>query len=239
MSSCGNCGSTGKLLRCGRCGCVSYCSRECQLDAWSTHKDECSPLLKPLAGVNWSYADFDRIGALDLFERETAAKTGQRGTYSFNGTTADLVEMLKGEDCVNTDCMLFAVLVATINGRIDESCPLVFQMGGDPEIGFTGTTIKPFYISPNQRLYTMLAGKTSDVGQWVLPTGKGKYLGMSSKGPRVLTPSAWHKRLVKGVIQDLPEVAPIENILLALKSYYLWPDGLVGHPDGICLTQLK
>lgn len=39
-SECGGCGSV-KLMLCGRCRSVCYCSKECQAAAWKTHKREC------------------------------------------------------------------------------------------------------------------------------------------------------------------------------------------------------
>lgn len=38
---CGNCGKTEELRRCNRCRCVSYCSAECQREAWRRHKKMC------------------------------------------------------------------------------------------------------------------------------------------------------------------------------------------------------
>ncbi|KDO30179.1 hypothetical protein SPRG_05371 [Saprolegnia parasitica CBS 223.65] len=35
----------GKLMLCGRCRCVAYCSRECQKAAWKLHKGVCKELL--------------------------------------------------------------------------------------------------------------------------------------------------------------------------------------------------
>ena len=41
-SQCDACGATDGLRKCKRCECVWYCSRACQLQAWSDrHKDEC------------------------------------------------------------------------------------------------------------------------------------------------------------------------------------------------------
>jgi hypothetical protein len=202
------------------------------------HKNECSKLLKPLAGVKWNFASPERVGALDLFVGENAAKADQSGVYGFFGSTSDLVEMLRQQDVVDTDCMVFATIVANVNAKIDETLPLVFEFARDPTIGFANTSIKPFYIAPTRQLYQLLAGKTSAVGQWVLPAGKGKYLGMSSEGPRVLTPSAWRKTLIQGVMEDLPKSGPFLDTLFKPSDYFLWPDGLVGHPDAVCLVDL-
>ena len=40
---CAVCGSTGKVLKCGRCKSIYYCSREHQASHWSSHKITCSP----------------------------------------------------------------------------------------------------------------------------------------------------------------------------------------------------
>ena len=34
-------GKSGDLKRCSRCKAVWYCSRNCQKDAWKTHKTRC------------------------------------------------------------------------------------------------------------------------------------------------------------------------------------------------------
>lgn len=51
--ACAHCGATeaktasGKLLRCGRCKAVSFCSADCQKAHWPTHKSECKPAEAP------------------------------------------------------------------------------------------------------------------------------------------------------------------------------------------------
>ena len=53
--ACAHCGVTeaktasGKLLRCGRCKAVSFCSADCQKAHWPTHKAECKPAEAPAA----------------------------------------------------------------------------------------------------------------------------------------------------------------------------------------------
>ena len=42
MKGCDNCGNRLKpLSKCTGCRKVSYCSRECQVQAWKEHKSEC------------------------------------------------------------------------------------------------------------------------------------------------------------------------------------------------------
>ena len=41
MSKCAACGEAGASLKCGGCGLVYYCSRECQKKHWKVHKKEC------------------------------------------------------------------------------------------------------------------------------------------------------------------------------------------------------
>ena len=51
--ACAHCGAaeaktaSGKLLRCGRCKAVSFCSADCQKAHWPTHKSECKPAEAP------------------------------------------------------------------------------------------------------------------------------------------------------------------------------------------------
>lgn len=40
VSKCGVCRKTSEL-KCSRCSCVYYCSRECQRIHWTAHKGEC------------------------------------------------------------------------------------------------------------------------------------------------------------------------------------------------------
>ena len=39
---CNKCGGKGELKRCSQCSFVRYCSRDCQVNAWTDHKLECS-----------------------------------------------------------------------------------------------------------------------------------------------------------------------------------------------------
>ena len=39
---CETCGTVArKIMRCDRCAMVTYCSRECQVQAWKGHKEYC------------------------------------------------------------------------------------------------------------------------------------------------------------------------------------------------------
>ena len=40
-STCAKCGKGGKSLTCTRCRKISYCSKECQISHWKTHKPAC------------------------------------------------------------------------------------------------------------------------------------------------------------------------------------------------------
>ena len=47
---CHKCDKTGKrkkdkLSKCERCHAITYCSRECQVEDWSRHKDNCVPVM--------------------------------------------------------------------------------------------------------------------------------------------------------------------------------------------------
>ena len=47
---CHKCDKTGKrkkdkLSKCGKCQAITYCSRECQVEDWSRHKDNCVPVM--------------------------------------------------------------------------------------------------------------------------------------------------------------------------------------------------
>ena len=43
-AACGLCGkSQGRLLACGRCGVIRYCSAACQKADWQRHKRDCGP----------------------------------------------------------------------------------------------------------------------------------------------------------------------------------------------------
>ena len=47
---CHKCDKTGrrkkdKLSKCGRCEAITYCSRECQVEDWPRHKDNCVPVM--------------------------------------------------------------------------------------------------------------------------------------------------------------------------------------------------
>ena len=40
MKKCDNCEKVADML-CGKCRCLNYCSNECQLEKWKSHKSEC------------------------------------------------------------------------------------------------------------------------------------------------------------------------------------------------------
>lgn len=42
---CGSCGSKGSFQRCSRCKSAFYCSEECQMKDWPTHKGSCTKVL--------------------------------------------------------------------------------------------------------------------------------------------------------------------------------------------------
>ena len=47
---CHKCDKTGKrkkdkLSKCARCHAVTYCSRECQVEDWPRHKENCVPIM--------------------------------------------------------------------------------------------------------------------------------------------------------------------------------------------------
>ncbi|KAL1952960.1 hypothetical protein VTO42DRAFT_3827 [Malbranchea cinnamomea] len=44
--SCQKCGEPNRLLECGRCGIAKYCSKECQVADWSSHKYSCNKAAK-------------------------------------------------------------------------------------------------------------------------------------------------------------------------------------------------
>jgi hypothetical protein len=46
--TCACCGVTGELQRCARCKDVHFCGRECQKQAWPTHKKRCAKRVAPV-----------------------------------------------------------------------------------------------------------------------------------------------------------------------------------------------
>ena len=76
------CGKTSEF-RCGACGTVNYCSRECQKTHWPTHKPECVREVKIMARIkeirknidgtlaircaNWSRTVIDFPSTIDDF----------------------------------------------------------------------------------------------------------------------------------------------------------------------------
>lgn len=42
-SACAVCGAAGRIMRCGGCKAVSYCSKACQVAGWPSHRDACRP----------------------------------------------------------------------------------------------------------------------------------------------------------------------------------------------------
>ncbi|KAL7693599.1 putative Zinc finger, MYND-type, lysine methyltransferase, ankyrin repeat-containing [Plasmopara halstedii] len=86
LDCCGRCGAVqrftqdnpeGKLMTCGGCRSVAYCSRECQKKAWKKHKSDCKAIqakhehAEALKNVIISQQGELQVKAIDWAERET------------------------------------------------------------------------------------------------------------------------------------------------------------------------
>lgn len=90
-----------KLLVCGNCGAVKYCSKECQRKDWKEHKVGCSDV----HGVTWllrNFANYDK----ETFDE--ALKSGR-----VNGDIQDLRDGKDMRGCAST-CQLLALYLTDV-----------------------------------------------------------------------------------------------------------------------------
>ena len=68
-NKCGHCGATENLMKCTKCAAAAYCSKECQVSDWPTHKFLCKVISKVESKTN----EVDAIGSV----YKLAQKEGQ------------------------------------------------------------------------------------------------------------------------------------------------------------------
>lgn len=89
VTACESCGQVGAKKKCGRCRCVYYCSRECQVEHWKMHKHVCAKMASAI-----HKADADRADPEKRFCQSKTPGGPTRLTFSPEGVTDfhDLVE---------------------------------------------------------------------------------------------------------------------------------------------------
>ncbi|RLN14509.1 hypothetical protein BBJ28_00013498 [Nothophytophthora sp. Chile5] len=123
LDCCGRCGAVqrftpdnpeGKLMTCGGCRSVAYCSRECQKKAWKKHKVECKAIRAQREQAEAqkerghdSKAGVVEVAAIDWARRETWPITDE----------GDKFDMLFGSDLVYHQ-EIVPVLVDVVDGML-------------------------------------------------------------------------------------------------------------------------
>jgi len=122
-AKCAKCGKRGAKQRCSRCKVVDYCSKDCQLAAWKSHKKTCEPPLppshrgaadgtRPGAGA----AGRERVGLAEVWEKIGAASEAHdwRGVLKWEGRMEELLGNVP--DDTSYDYVLQAFVWAHIGG---------------------------------------------------------------------------------------------------------------------------
>ncbi|KAF1329705.1 Ankyrin repeat-containing protein yar1, partial [Globisporangium splendens] len=97
----------GKLMKCGACRAVEYCSRECQKKAWITHKVQCKEL-RASAEASKQTSRALEVAAIDWAKPETWPQQGN-----------DKFDVLIGSDLVYHE-EIVPVLVNVVDGLVKQ-----------------------------------------------------------------------------------------------------------------------
>lgn len=125
VEGCARCGAVqrftpdnleGKLMKCGGCRLVSYCSRECQKKAWKQHKVDCKAIRARREQQSQSSSEQEiEVAAIDWARPETWPT--QKGT---DESTPAKFDMLFGSDLVYHQ-EIVPVLVNAIDGLLSSN----------------------------------------------------------------------------------------------------------------------
>ena len=122
-AKCAQCGKRGAKQRCSKCKVGDYCSKECQLAGWKSHKKTCEPPplpshrgaadgTRPGAGA----AGRERIGLAEVWEKIGAASEANDwcGVLKWEGRMEELLGNVP--DDTSYDYILGAFLAAHVDG---------------------------------------------------------------------------------------------------------------------------
>jgi predicted nicotinamide N-methyase len=128
VEGCSRCGAVqrftpdnpeGKLMKCGGCRSVSYCSRECQKKAWKKHKADCKAIRARLEQQSQSAVEQAiEVSAIDWARRETWPTKQPRDGATKNGSAS--FDLLFGSDLVYHQDIV-PVLVSAVDGLLSPS----------------------------------------------------------------------------------------------------------------------
>lgn len=225
LGACVTCGRAATSL-CAACRADAYCGRECQAAAWRAgHRGACAALPAALRGVRLRLPPRGAAAAeASALCRGAVAKSGGDGAKSGGGDDArvfahppaarrDLAAYLAalcGPDggALAVDGALFVQLVAAAEGFLGPAGagPLPFAVGGGgpwavleraarPRLGML-----PGYLTAADPAAAALLREVPGGGAWLAgPDLRGRYLGMTARGPARLPLAAWHAGLVAGL----------------------------------------
>ncbi|TDH69419.1 hypothetical protein CCR75_002858 [Bremia lactucae] len=116
LDCCGRCGAIqrftvenpdGKLLMCGGCKAIVYCSRACQKKAWKQHKSECQTIQSQRQANETCQRGSVHVQAIDWAHRETWSIKCEHDRY----------DVLIGSDLVYHQAMV-PILVHVVDGML-------------------------------------------------------------------------------------------------------------------------
>lgn len=128
VEGCSRCGAVqrftpdnpeGKLMKCGGCRSVSYCSRECQKKAWKKHKVDCKAIRARMEQQRLpSVEQAIEVAAIDWARPETWPAKQPRDDASESGPSS--FDVLFGSDLVYHQ-EIVPVLVNAVDGLLSSS----------------------------------------------------------------------------------------------------------------------
>lgn len=126
-----------------------------------------------------------------------------------------LNEIEAKESSVVLDCTLFVQVAAIIlAGRIDYPGFFLDPMGAGMLLANSKITQRPMtYLAVKDRKALGLLQQSSllNKGQWLLPLGDDRYLGLSNDGPLKASEEVWTARVKKSLFEEIAAGTEIEN----------------------------
>ena len=96
--NCGKTAGTSKLLKCGGCSVVQYCSRVCQKEHWKAHKKNCKRLdktKKPSSVSSFKPTSSNSANAPRFSQRPMTAQDAMNETYRLGVTLIDILSKFR------------------------------------------------------------------------------------------------------------------------------------------------
>jgi hypothetical protein len=225
-SQCETCGKDA-TSHCAGCG-ASYCSRDCQMAAWSIHKTTCPRLPALISGIRTAFTEGcvtttviaqaafetmsngdDTFAAERYYKHQVGLGAGKFKEYFLE------LAAKSPDGILRFDCSLYVqwVLMALgMHGPEEQGYhhTVTFTVGGDAswyavkhacKVFTSKQLYRPGFIAPRDP-ETCKKAQVVDISccfQWVLGSDKTGFLGMSTDGPVRRSLEEWHALIIRSI----------------------------------------